>query len=141
MKVNKSGHYVWAPVNSCSLVSLCFKKRGGRCDHEKSLCLFFSSHYRRGVWLSSSASPLSPLFYPFLSLLSPLQLSFSASCFSLPLAHFCHPSTPRPSPLSMSLPLLSDVKTPTLPAQCFSNMQEGRDQWCPRRGNYTAEFR
>lgn len=100
-KVNKSGHYVWAPVNSCSLVSLCFKKRGGRCDHEESPCLFFSSHYRErgrrrwggaGVWLSSSASPLPPL------LLYPFQLSLPASCSSL--------SPPCPSlPLSSSLVL------------------------------------
>lgn len=107
-KVNKSGHYVWAPVNSCSLVSLCFKKRGGRCDHEESPCLFFSSHYRErgrrrwggaGVWLSSSASPLPPL------LLYPFQLSLPASCSSLsppaPLSlspvHLCCPSPPSSS--------------------------------------------
>lgn len=115
-KVNKSGHYVWAPVNSCSLVSLCFKKRGGRCDHEESPCLFFSSHYRRGSGSpppppSSSSSP--PFFSP-LSLLSPFQLSLSASCFSLSLSlsssllsslssssfsvalsRFCPPSVPQ----------------------------------------------
>lgn len=98
MKVNKSGHYVWAPVNSCSLVSLCFKKRGGRCDHEKSPCLFFSSHYRGGglaVLLGlppfSSALPLfiSPLPSPafsfcflFLSPSSSLLSSLYSSSFS-----------------------------------------------------------
>lgn len=92
-KVNKSGHYVCAPVNSCSLVSLCFKKRGGRCDHEESPCLFFCSHYRgsEGGWQSSSASPFSPhCFFSSLShsLLSP-PFSLSVSCSSL--VRFCHP--------------------------------------------------
>lgn len=110
-KVNKSGHYVWAPVNSCSLVSLCFKKRGGRCDHEESPCLFFSSHYRRG----SGSPPLPPPFLPFFFFtLSPL-FSF---LFLLPVSFlqftFCHSSPLRPSPLAS-------------PAQCFSNTQEGRE--------------
>lgn len=135
-KVNKSGHYVWAPVNSCSLVSLCFKKRGGRCDHEESPCLFFSSHYRRGSGSpppppSSSSSP--PFFSP-LSLLSPFQLSLSASCFSLSL------SLQFTSVIPLLFVLLRRAVS-LLPAQCSSNVQEGRDQWCPRRGNYTAEFR
>lgn len=93
-KVNKSGHYVWAPVNSCSLVSLCFKKRGGRCDHEESPCLFFSSHYRGG----SGSPPLPPP--------SSSSLPFSAFSFCflfLSPVHFCHPSPLRPSPLAVSL--------------------------------------
>lgn len=102
-KVNKSGHYVWAPVNSCSLVSLCFKKRGGRCDHEESPCLFFSSHYRGGLGSPplpppSSSSLPPPLFSP----LSPFQLSLSASCFSLQFTSVI-PSPLRPSPLAVSL--------------------------------------
>lgn len=106
-KVNKSGHYVWAPVNSCSLVSVCFKKRGGRCDHEESPCLFFSMPLERegggGLALpllclppsSSSFTPFSPIF------------SFSASSFCflfLSPVHFCHPSL-RPSPCRSSLTL------------------------------------
>lgn len=78
-KVNKSGHYVWAPVNSCSLVSLCFKKRGGRCDHEESPCLFFSSHYRGGLALLLCLPPSSsslPLFF-----LSSLPFSAFSFCF------------------------------------------------------------
>lgn len=143
-KVNKSGHYVWAPVNSCSLVSLCFKKRGGRCDHEESPCLFFSSHYRergRRRWGGRWGLALLLCLPPSSS--SSLPLSAFSPCFlflSLP-----------PLPLSPSLqftcvvPLLPPRPSPprrlALPAQCSSNMQEGRDQWCPRRGNYTAEFR
>ena len=116
-KVNKSGHYVPAPVNSCSLVSLSFKKRGGRCDHEESPCPFFSSHYRGGLDLLLGLPPfLSP----------PFQLSLSASCFSLSPAHFLSFLSPlRPSPLAAR------------PPRVFSNMQEGRDQWCPRRGGIT----
>lgn len=101
-KVNKSGHYVWAPVNSSSLVSLRFKKRDRRCDHEESPCLFFSSHYRGG---SDFASPPDPPFFHFspFSALFPcflfLQSSLSSSSFS-----------------SCRL---------ALPAQCSSNMQEG----------------
>lgn len=128
-KVNKSGHYVWAPVNSCSLVSLCFKKRGGRCDHEESPCLFFSSHYRGGLGSpplpppsSSSLPPPPPLFF------SSLPFSAFSLCFLfLPPVHFCHPfSSSSFSPRCLALP-----------AQCFSNMQEGRDQWCPRREGIT----
>lgn len=123
-KVNKSGHYVWAPVNSCSLVSLCFKKRGGRCDHEESPCLFFSSHYRGGSGsppLPPPPSSSSPSFFLCFLFLSPVHfLSFLFFFFVV---------------------LLSSLAVSLLPAQCFSNTQEGRDQWCPRRGNYTAEFR
>lgn len=142
-KVNKSGHYVCAPVNSCSLVSLCFKKRGGRCDHEESPCLFFCSHYRG----SEGGGPGSPLLPPPSppTAFSPLSLTLS------PLFSFCFlflSSSLLSSPLLFVL-LLSPflrcsphtLKIPALPAQCFSNMREGRDQWCPRRENYTAEFR
>lgn len=108
-KVNKSGHYVWAPVNSCSLVSLCFKKRGGRCDHEESPCLFFSSHYRergRRRWggaLGSGSPPLPPPFllffstpFSFLSLL-PVPLSPPPAPLSLSPVHLCCPSPPSSS--------------------------------------------
>lgn len=66
---------MWAPVNSCSLVSLCFKKRGGRCDHEKSPCLFFSSHYRGG----SGFPPLPPAFLLYFT---PFYLFSPSSAFS-----------------------------------------------------------
>ena len=107
-KVNKSGHYVWAPVNSCSLVSLCFKKRGGRCDHEESPCLFFSSHYRergrRRCWggaLGSGSPPLPPPFLLFFStpfsFLSLLPVPLSHPPLSLSPVHLCRPSPPSSS--------------------------------------------
>lgn len=121
-KVNKSGHYVWAPVNSCSLVSLCFKKRGGRCDHEESPCLFFSSHYRGGLAL---LHPSTPLFPPPLLLLYPLFLLSRSPSFSfLSLLPVSLPS------LSLVILLLSvllrlsavplaDVKTPSFARPVF----------------------
>ena len=96
-KVNKSGHYVWAPVNSCSLVSPRFKKRGGRCDHEESPCLFFSSHYRGGLALLLGLPLL--LFSFFLSLL-PVSLPSSLSVIPLLLLLLLRPSL---SSLAVSL--------------------------------------
>lgn len=67
MKVNKSGHYVWSSVNGCSLVSLCFKERGGRCNHEESPCLFFSCDHRGGKRRGGGGRVSHPAFLLLLS--------------------------------------------------------------------------
>lgn len=131
-KVNKSGHYVWAPVNSCSLVSLCFKKRGGRCDHEESPCLFFSSHYREGLG-SPPLPPPSSSSLPLFSPLSPFQLSLSASCFSLSLSSSLLSSLL----LFVLLPSLSRFARPVF----LKHAGRERSMVSSERGNYTAEFR
>ena len=50
MKVNKSGHYVWTPVNSCSLVSV-LQKEGRKMRSRGKPMSFLLQQIERGLAL------------------------------------------------------------------------------------------
>lgn len=117
----QSGHYARAPVNSCSLGSLCFRKRGRRCDHEESPCLFFSNHYWWCWWWWWWGVCALTQTHTFSSLSSP----FSAFSPLLPLSLPSLTASPLPPAVIPLLSVLLLLAVLALPAQCSSNTQEG----------------